>query len=157
MEKIDLKKDFVDEKSEVSRCAVCDTYVNLQESFACPRCRKSPLCRKHRVAGSRECASCIFDLKRRELSALKGQEGSIRHFLRFLQFIFLFCAVIFIALKSGLAEFIEILQHPMLSAYIMYFSIIPIGGYILFFIVLYNQRGKVADMESQMKKLEFRR
>ncbi len=157
MEKIDLKKDFIDEKSEVTRCAVCDTYVNQQESFACPRCKKSPLCRKHRVAGSRECASCVFDLKRKELYALKGQEGSIRQFLRFLQFIFLFCAVIFIALKLGLSEFVEILQHPILATYIMYLSVIPIMGYILFFIILYNQRGKVEDMENQLKKLEFRR
>ena len=157
MEKIDLKKDFIDDKSDLTRCPVCDTYVNLQEGFACPRCKKSPLCRKHRVAGSRECASCVFDLKRKELNALKGQEGSIRQFLKFLQFIFLFCAVIFIALKAGLAEFVEILQHSVLPTYIMYFSVVPIAGYILFFIILYNQRGKVADVESQIKKLEFRR
>lgn len=88
---------------------------------------------------------------------LRGQEESIRHFLKFLQFIFLFSAVIYIALKLGIAEFVEILQHSLLPTYIMYFSIIPIAGYILFFIILYNQRGKVTDMELQIKKLEVRR
>ena len=88
---------------------------------------------------------------------LRGQEESIRHFLKFLQFIFLFSAVIYIALNLGIAEFVEILQHSLLPTYIMYFSIIPIAGYILFFIILYNQRGKVTDMELQIKKLEVRR
>lgn len=157
MEKIRLKKDFVDERSELTRCPVCDIYVNQQESFECPRCKKSPLCRKHRVPGRRECASCVFDIKRKELNALRGQEASIRHFLKFLQFIFLFCAVIFIALKAGMVEFVEILQHSLLPTYVMYFSMIPIVGYILFFIILYNQRGKVADMEHQIKKLDGRR
>ena len=157
MEQIRLKKDFVDVRSELTKCPVCDTYVHQQESFVCPRCNKSSLCRKHRVPGRRECSSCVVDLKRKELNVLRGQEESIRHFLKFLQFIFLFSAVIYIALKLGIAEFVEILQHSLLPTYIMYFSIIPIAGYILFFIILYNQRGKVTDMELQIKKLEVRR
>lgn len=157
LENIRIKKDFVDERSVLTQCPVCDTYVHQQESFACPRCKKSPLCKKHRVPGRKECASCVFDLKKKELNALRGQEESIRQFLKFLQFIFLFCAVIFIALKFGLSEYVEILQLSLLPTYIMYFSMIPIVGYILFFIILYNQRGKVADMEHQITKLEFRR
>ncbi|MBI5847111.1 MAG: hypothetical protein HZB31_04050 [Nitrospirae bacterium] len=157
MEKIRLKEDFVDERTELARCLVCDTYVHKQESFICPRCKKSPLCRKHRVEGRKECASCVFDFKIKELNALRGQEASIRQFLTFLQFIFMFCAVVFIALKSGIADFVEVLQHPLLTTYVMYFSIIPIGGYILFFVILYNQRGKVADREHEIRKLELRR
>ncbi|MDP2156497.1 MAG: hypothetical protein Q8K68_02160, partial [Nitrospirota bacterium] len=68
MEKIHLKKDFVDERSELTKCPVCDNYVHQQESFVCPRCKKSHLCRKHRVPGRRECASCVFDLKKKELN-----------------------------------------------------------------------------------------
>ncbi|MBI5633528.1 MAG: hypothetical protein HZA15_08640 [Nitrospirae bacterium] len=157
MEKIRLRKDFVDERSVLTQCPVCDTYVHQEESFTCPRCNKSPLCRKHRVPGRKECASCVFDLTRKELDALRRQEESLQQFLRFLQFIFLCCAVIFIALKFGMSEFVEILQHSQLPTYIMYFSIIPVAGYILFFLILYNQRGKVADMEHQIRKLEVRR
>jgi len=119
MEKIRLRKDFVDERSELTQCQVCDTYVHQQESFVCPRCKRSPLCRKHRVVGRKECASCVFDLKKKELNALRGQERSIQQFLAFLQFIFLFCAVIFIALKVGMSEFVEILQNSVLPTYIM--------------------------------------
>lgn len=157
MEKIRLKKDFVDESSVLTRCPVCDNYVHEQESFVCPRCKKSNLCRRHRVSGRKECASCVFDMKKKELNALRGQEGSIQQFLKFLQFIFLFSAIIFIALKSGISEFVEILQYSLLPTYVMYFSIIPVAGYVLFFIILYNQRGKIADLEQQIKKLEFRR
>lgn len=157
MEKIRLKKDFVEERSVLSRCLVCDSYVHDQESFACPCCKRSPLCRKHRVPNRKECASCVFDLKKRELNVMRQQEESIRQFLKFLQFIFLFCAVIFIALKIGMSEYVEILQHSMLPTYVVYFSSIPIAGYALFFVILYNQRGKVADIEQQIKKLEFRK
>lgn len=157
MEEIRLNKDFVDERTELTKCPVCDTYVHQQESFACPRCKKSPLCKKHRVAGRKECASCVFDLKKKELNAIRSQAESIRQFLKFLQFIFLFCAVIFIALKSGISEFVEILQHPLLLTYITYFSIVPIAGHILFLIILYNQRRNMADLEHQISKLEFRR
>lgn len=157
METFRLNKDFLDERSHLTQCPVCDAYVHQQESFACPRCKKNPLCNRHRVPGRKECASCVFDIQKKELSALLNQEGSIRQFLKFLQFIFLFVAIIFIALKLDVAEHVEILQHSMLSTYIMYFSIIPIGGYILFFIILYGQQRKIADMERQIKKLEFRR
>ncbi len=157
MEKIRLKKDFVDERSVLTRCPVCDNYVHEQESFACPCCRRNHLCRKHRVSGRKECASCVFDLKKRELDVMRRQEGSIQQFLKFLQFVFLFCAVIFIALRIGMSEYVEILQHSTLPAYVMYFSMIPIAGYVLFFVILYNQRGKVADIEYQINKLEFRK
>lgn len=157
MEKVSGKKDYLDERSGLTQCPVCDTYVHQQESFVCPRCKKSPLCRKHRVVGRKECASCVFDLKKKELNELRGRERSIRQFLAFLQFVFLFCAIIFIALRSGVADFVEILQYSLLPTYIIYFSIIPIAGYILFLIILYNQRGKVADIMQQIRKLEIRR
>lgn len=157
MEKIRLKKDFVDQRNELTRCPVCETYVHPQESFVCPRCKKSPLCRRHRVVGRKECASCVFELIKKELNALRAQEGSIQQFLRFLQFIFLVCAVIFIAIQSGISEFVEILQFSMLRTYIVFFSGIPIVGYILFSIILYNQRGKITEMENQLRKLEIRR
>jgi hypothetical protein len=157
METIRVIKDIVDERSELTQCPVCDTYVHQQESFVCPSCKRSPLCKKHRVVGRKECASCVFDLKKKELNVLRGQERSIRQFLAFLQFVFLFTAIIFIALRVGMSEFIEILQPSVLPTYILYFSIIPVTGYILFFIILYNQRGKVSNLEHQIKKLEIRR
>lgn len=156
MAKLELREDFV-EKKDLSRCLVCDVYVHPEESFVCPKCRKGPLCRKHRVPGRPECASCVFDMRRKELAALAGQEVSIQQFLRFLQFIFLLFAIFFVSLKFGLGEFIEILREPVLAKYLLYLGIVPILGYILFTVILYNQRNKIADAEMQIRKLDNRR
>lgn len=157
MEKLQLKKDFIDERNELTRCLVCDTYVHPQESFTCPKCKKSPLCRRHRVPDRKECASCYFDLRMIELNALRNMENNIGLFLKFLQFVFIICAIVFISLKTGLSEFVEVLQFPQLEGRIVNFISIPIGGYILFFLILYNLRRKETDMVEQLSKLEFRR
>jgi len=157
MEKLELNQDFVEEKKVLSRCLVCDVYVHPEESFVCPRCKKAPLCRRHRVPGRKECASCVFDIRKKELMALNGQETSIKQFLRFLQFIFLVFAVLFVALKFGLGEYVELLREPVLAKYLLYLGIIPVLAYILFAALLYNQRGKIADAELQLKKLDNRR
>jgi hypothetical protein len=157
MEKISLKKEFGKDHNELSKCPVCEVYVHQDEGFVCSRCRKGPLCRKHRVAGRKECASCVFDLKKRDLNVLRDQERSIRNFLKFLQFVFLVFAIFFIAFKFGLAEFVEVLKDVPVSKYMVYMGIIPVTGYILFMMILYNQRSKIEDIEHQIKKLEVRK
>jgi len=157
MEKLELKQNFVEDKKDLSRCRVCEVYLHAEESFFCPRCRKGPLCRKHRVPDRKECSCCVFDIRKKELQALKGQEMSIKQFLYFLQFLFLVFAVFFVALKFGLGDVIEILQEPMLAKYLLYLGIIPVVAYILFTLILYNQRGKIADAEMQPGKLDKRR
>jgi hypothetical protein len=94
---------------------------------------------------------------KKTLDSLRGQETSIRQFLRFLQFLFLVFAVFFTALRFGLAEFVEILRTDMISTYILYLGFVPALGYVLFGIILYNQRGKIEDMVIRIKKLEVRR
>ncbi len=157
MLKSSLKNDFSSGRDEHSKCPVCEVYINQSEGFICPQCRRGPLCKKHRVAGWKECASCVFDLMKKTLDSLRGQETSIRQFLRFLQFLFLVFAVFFTALRFGLAEFVEILRTDMISTYILYLGFVPALGYVLFGIILYNQRGKIEDMVIRIKKLEVRR
>jgi hypothetical protein len=48
-----------------------------------PAVRKGPLCRKHRVPGRKECASCVFDIRKEELQALTGQRMNIKQFPQF--------------------------------------------------------------------------
>ncbi len=157
MDELKLKQDFVDGKKDLSQCAVCDVYVHQQESFTCPRCRKGPLCRRHRVSGRKECASCVFDLRKKELQNLRNQETNIRQFLRFLQFLFLVFAVLFVAAKFGLTEFVEVLQDSDFTKYLLYLGMLPVLGYLLFLLLLLGQRGKVAEAELQLKKLDSRR
>ena len=157
MEKLYDNKNFGKKTNELEKCPVCEVYVHQDEGFLCPRCRKSPLCRKHRVSGRRECASCVFDLTKKELQVLRGQEGNIKQFMRFLQFIFLLFAIFFVAFKFGLTEYIEILQETRMTTFLAYLGVLLVTFYILFMIILYNQRSKIADIEVQIRKLEVRK
>jgi len=157
MEKLYDNKNFGKKTNELEKCPVCEVYVHQDEGFLCPRCRKSPLCRKHRVSGRRECASCVFDLTKKELQVLRGQEGNIKQFMRFLQFIFLVFAIFFVAFKFGLTEYIEILQDTRMTTFLTYLGVLSVTFYILFMIILYNQRSKIADIEVQIRKLEVRK
>jgi len=157
MEKPYDKENFGKKNNELEKCPVCEVYVHQDEGFLCPRCRKSPLCRKHRVSGRRECASCVFDLTKKELQVLRGQEGNIKQFMRFLQFIFLLFAIFFVAFKFGLTEYIEILQDTRMTTFLTYLGVLSVTFYILFMIILYNQRSKIADIEVQIRKLEVRK
>ena len=157
MEKPFDNKNFGKKNDEFAKCPVCEVYVHQDEGFLCPRCKKSPLCRKHRVSGRRECASCVFDLTKKELQVLRSQEGNIKQFLRFLQFIFLVFAVFFVSFKFGLTEYIEILKDMRINTFLAYLGVLPVTFYILFMIILYNQRSKIADIEVQIRKLEVRK
>ncbi|MBA4373839.1 MAG: hypothetical protein C0402_13385 [Thermodesulfovibrio sp.] len=145
------------EQGELSRCILCNTYINAKESFTCPRCRKGPLCKTHRFSGRRECTSCVFDLKQREVVDLRKQEQSITDFTRLLQFIFLVFAIFFIAARAGLLEFVDFLKENIVSSNLAWFGILPIAGYLLFYIILYNQRNKIKEIEAEMHAMEFKR
>ncbi len=145
------------DQGTLSRCILCSTYIDKKEAFACPRCRKGPLCKTHRFPGRRECTSCVFELKHRQATDLRKQEQSIADFLRFLQFIFLVFAVFFVAARSGLLAFVEFLQENIVSSNLAWFGVLPLAGYLLFYIILYNQRSKIKEIEAEMHAMEFKR
>jgi len=145
------------EQDELSRCILCKTYIKKKEVFTCPRCRKSPLCKTHRFAGRRECTSCVFELKQREAADLRKQEQGIIDFIRLLQFIFLVFAIFFIAARTGLLEFVDFLKENIVSSNIAWFGILPAAGYLLFYIILYNQRNKIKEIEAEMHAMEYKR
>ncbi len=157
MEEIRLKNDPDALRSELKKCLVCDSYIYQQEGFSCPKCKRSPLCNKHAVVGRKECASCVFDIIKKDLNLLRAQKSSLRSFVAFLQFVFLLCCVIFIALKSGASEYVEFLHYPELASYVIYFGITLMAGYILCLIFLYNQRRNIGDLEHKIRKIEIRR
>lgn len=144
-------------QGELSRCILCNTYINAKESFTCPRCKKGPLCRTHRFSGRRECTSCVFDLKQREVIALRNQEQSIADFTKLLQFIFLVFAIFFVAARAGLLEFVDLLKDNIVTTNLAWFGILPVAGYLLFYIILYNQRNKIKEIEAEMHAMEFKR
>jgi hypothetical protein len=142
---------------ELLRCPVCDVYVTREEGFICPRCRRGPLCKSHRVPGRRECASCVFDMQNKELIALREQEQSLNSFLRLLQFLFLVFAVLFVALRTGVTEVLDFLQDSVITAGFGYMGVLSVVGYAIFYLLLLSQRQKIREMESGMNKAEFRR
>jgi hypothetical protein len=139
------------------RCPVCDSYLGKNEGFTCPRCRRGPLCRTHRVPGRRECAGCVFEMQAEELRNLRRQEDSIRSFLKLLQFLFIVFAIVFVALRAGIAETIEFLQYSIITQSLELIGGISVVGYVLFHLILYNQKQRISGLESQMNRSEVRR
>ncbi len=142
---------------ELIRCTVCDVYLEGDKGFICPRCRRGPLCKSHRVPRRRECASCVFEMKKKALNDLKTQEHNLRSFLRFLQFLFLVFAIFFVALKTGIPEVLDALQKNMITTSLTYLGGLSVVGYVIFYGVLYSQRQKITEMESEMSKAHFAR
>lgn len=147
------------ESSELTQCPVCQSYVNANEGFRCPKCKRGPLCRSHRVPGRRECTSCVFDMKAKALMDLRSQESSIRGFMRLLQFTFLLFAVFFVSFKLGATEYVEFLRDTPLTNNDLLLSLggLSVAGYILFFIILYNQKSNIRALEDELGASEFRR
>jgi hypothetical protein len=138
-------------------CLVCDDYLRKEDGFTCPKCRRGPLCKKHKAPDRRECVSCVFEMKAGELAELKKQEQSIRGFLSLMQFLFIMCAILFVTTETGLADMVEFLKFSFITENVKYMGILSVSGYLLFYAILYNQKRKISEMESQMSKTEFRR
>lgn len=142
---------------ELIRCLICEVYLEGEKGFNCPRCRRGPLCNGHRVPGRRECASCVFEMQKKELNDLKTQERNLRSFLRLLQFLFIVFAILFISSNTGIPEVLDFLQNNMIITSLKYLGGLSVIGYLVFYGVLFGQRHRIAEMESEMGKAEFRR
>lgn len=145
-------------KGDMRRCPVCEAYLEKNEGFFCPKCKRGPLCRNHRLPGERVCTGCSFDAKAKELRALKNQEQNIRGFLRLTQFVFLLFAVFFVSVKLGLLDTVDFLEEMPLSDYVLYATgIASVMGYGVFFVILLGQKTKVRELEADLNKIKFRR
>jgi len=144
-------------KEELIRCSVCDVYLEGDKGFVCPRCRRGPLCKSHRVPRRRECASCVYEMQKKDLNDLKTQEHNLKSFLKLLQFFFIVFAIFFIALKTGIPEVLDILQSNIVTSGLKYLGGLSVAGYVLFYAMLLHQRQKISEMEVEMNKTEFRR
>lgn len=144
-------------KEELIRCSVCDVYLEGEKGFICSRCRRGPLCRSHRVQGRRECASCVYEMQKKDLNVLKAQEHNLKSFLKLLQFLFLVFAIFFIALKTGIPEVLDLLQSSIITSGLKYLGGLSVAGYVLFYTMLFHQRQKISELEKEMNTTEFRR
>ena len=142
---------------EMLKCLICDVYLKKGEGFTCPKCRRGPLCKNHRIPGKKECASCVFDMQMQELNSLRNTEESIKHFIKLLHFVFLVFSIFFISLKLGLADYAEFLQNSIIIDSLIYIGGASVVGFIIFYFFLYNQRSQIREIESQIRKVGIRR
>jgi len=149
-----LKKPLED-PGDLAKCPVCEFYFNKKEGFTCIKCKRGLLCNKHKVAGTKECASCVIERRHKELSDLKSQEMSLKSFLRLLLFIFLVFAMLFIALKIGLEDTVEFLKDSFIIEALPYIGGGAILGYIVFYFILSNQKAKTLELETLIRKMRL--
>jgi len=150
-----MLKRPVEKQEELVRCPVCEYHFKREEGFACIKCRRGLLCKRHKVAGTKECASCFIERGHKELSDLKAQEMSLKNFLRFLQFIFLVFAVLFIAFRIRLEDTVEFLQYSIIKEILPYIGSGAFLGYLVVYFILYNQKSKTLELENVIRKMRL--
>lgn len=87
------------------------------------------------------------------MNVLRGQEKSIRNFVRFIQFIFLVFAVFFIAAKFGFLEEVGFLQQNPFVENVVYVMLAAGVIYAVSFMMELGQRRKIVDLESEISRM----
>jgi len=145
--------DKREQKEDLLECPICGAYLRRNEGFACPKCRRGPFCRTHRVPGERACPGCVLEIKSREITALRVQEKSLRGFSLFLQFFFLVFAIFYVADKIGFGEYMALLMINTIVEYSLYIGLVALLGSLVFYILLRSQRSRIMELESQVSKI----
>jgi hypothetical protein len=157
MNNSETKRNMEGDSRNMIKCAICGEHFNANEAFSCPKCKKGPLCRKHRITGRKECLSCSFDVTLKEVNILRGQEKHIKGFINFLQFLFIAFAIIFIASTFGLLEEIAYFKENLIINNISYFGIGTAVLLIIFYLIVSNQKHKIEKIEAELGKIGGKR
>jgi hypothetical protein len=145
--------DKKEKKENLLECPMCGTYLQRNEGFTCPKCRRGPFCRTHRIPGERACPGCVLEIKSKEISTLKAQEKSLKGFSLFLQFFFIVFAIFFVADKLGFGKYMELLIINVIVEYSLYIGLVALLGSLVFYILLRAQRSRINELESQVSKI----
>lgn len=92
------------------------------------------------------------------MGALRAQEHGIKGFLRLTQFVFLLSAIFFVVMKMRLSEIAEFMEHVWITDHVVYMmGGVSVVGYVLFYTILYGQKKRINQLESEINNLKFRR
>jgi uncharacterized membrane protein (DUF485 family) len=96
-------------------------------------------------------------MKLLELKTLRGQEQSIKNFSRFLQFLFLVFAILFIALNIGIAEEVEWLKDNIFADNLIYIGIGNIVIYVISYAFMVSQSKRNDMIASEIEELGMKK
>lgn len=147
----------INQKEDLLECPVCGAYLKRNEGFRCPKCKRGPFCRTHRIPGERMCPGCLLEIKSKEISVLKGQEKSLKGFSLFLQFIFIIFTIFYISNKLGLGEFMQLLMIDIIAEYSLYIGLLALLGSLIFYLIVRSQRSMLLELEAKVKKIRLGR
>lgn len=142
---------------ELIQCTICGDYIKVGEVFQCPRCRRTGMCRKHRVPGTRECSACVYEKKSHELGQIKQQIAGIKSFLRLTQFVIVVFVILFAAGRSGIPEVVEFLQFGVVTDNLPYLGGAAVIAYLIFFFILQSQKQQIRTLEEELVRKDLRK
>ena len=151
-----MTAELQEQQGGLLKCVVCGSYLDRERQFICPRCRRGPLCARHRVAGRKDCRSCAAEVMSRQKVDLEDQEKSIRSFLKLVQFVYLVFAVFFVV-KVVPFPLPELFQKNVVSENLLAIGIAASVLYLAVFFILYNQKKKIDGIDEFLRKIDIRR
>ncbi|GAB4488350.1 MAG: hypothetical protein OHK006_18670 [Thermodesulfovibrionales bacterium] len=146
-----------DQSRELLRCPICETLLQHERGFTCPRCRRRPLCVKHRAPGRKECFGCAQEILQKELAGLYAQEKSLKAFEHLMQFLFIVFSILFAAGRFDTEGILRPYLDNPIGDNLLFFGIVAAAGYVISLIILYNQRQNIRNAESQVRTFSMRR
>lgn len=132
------------------KCYLCEKSVEGQRTFACRRCRKSPLCPEHLDSEYKVCSGCAAEERIRLYNNLLNQERSVKGFLRFTQFIFILSALFFAGDRLFSAYMPEFLKENIVE-YVYYWGGTAVVGMAFCSMVILSQKQKIKAVQDKIQ------
>lgn len=140
-----------DQGKETVRCIICEKHAEKQKTFTCRKCRKTPFCLEHLDAEFKLCSGCAAEKRMGLYNNLIRQEGSIKAFLRLIQFIFVVVAVFFVVKQLFYEHVPEFMKVNIFFENLFIWGGVAAGGMVFCYVLLYSQRRKIGEIEEKIQ------
>jgi hypothetical protein len=138
-------------QQESVQCAECGQYIDPFRGFVCKSCKRRPLCQEHRDPKMRGmCLKCANRLRRKQLQDLKSGVKSMKTFLRFIQFLFLVFAVVFVFQRFMPESIPSYIAENVVFKYIFIPGILSAVGFVVVYFIYLGQKKTVGELEAEI-------